>query len=51
VRWLELPEVRTRLSTEGAEPGSLTLDQFATFIRADAVRWMKVIKASGATAE
>ena len=48
-RWMESPEVRTRLSAEGAEPGSLTLDQFATFIRADAARWAKVIKASGAT--
>lgn len=50
-RWLESPEVRARLSNEGAEPGGLTLDQFAAFIRADAARWMKVIKASGATAE
>ncbi len=50
-RWLEAPEVRARLSTEGAEPGSLTLDQFAAFIRADAARWIKVIKASGATVE
>jgi tripartite-type tricarboxylate transporter receptor subunit TctC len=50
-RWLETPEVRTRLSAEGAEPGRLTLDQFAAFIRTDAARWMKVIKASGATAE
>ena len=49
--WLETPALRTRLSTEGAEPGNLTLDQFATFIRADAARWMTVIKASGATAE
>lgn len=50
-RWLETPEVRTRLSTEGAEPGSLTLDQFAAFLRTDATRWAKVIKASGATAD
>ena len=50
-RWLESPDVRARMSNEGAEPGNLTLDQFAAFIRADAARWMKVIKASGATAE
>jgi tripartite-type tricarboxylate transporter receptor subunit TctC len=50
-RWLESTEVRTRLSTEGAEPGALSLDQFAMFVRADAARWIKVIKASGATAE
>jgi tripartite-type tricarboxylate transporter receptor subunit TctC len=51
MRWLEAPEVRARLSTEGAEPGRLSQDQFAAFIRADAVRWTQVIKASGATAD
>lgn len=51
VHWLESPEVRTRLTSEGAEPGQLTLDQFATFIRTDAARWVKVIKTSGATAD
>lgn len=50
-RWLESTDARTRLSNEGAEPGRLTLNQFVAFIRADAARWMKVIKASGATAE
>ena len=50
-RWLESTEVRTRLSTEGTTPGSLTPDQFTEFIRADAVRWAKVIKTSGATAD
>ena len=44
-------EVRTRLSAEGAEPGQLTLEQFAAFIRSDATRWVKVVKASGATAD
>ena len=51
MRWLESPDVRARLSAEGAEPGKLTLEQFATFIRSDAARWLKVIKASGATAD
>jgi tripartite-type tricarboxylate transporter receptor subunit TctC len=51
VRWLESPDVRARLSSEGAAPGSLTLDQFAAFIRVDAARWTNVIKVSGATAE
>ena len=48
-RWLDSPEVRKRLSGEGAVPGSLTLDEFAAFIRSDATRWAKVIKLSGAT--
>ncbi len=50
-RWMQLPEVRARLSTEGAEPASLTLDQVAAFIRTDTVRWTQVIKTSGATAD
>jgi tripartite-type tricarboxylate transporter receptor subunit TctC len=50
-RWLESSDGRKRLSGEGAEPGSLTLDQFAAFIRTDALRWSNVIKASGATAD
>ena len=54
-RWLALPDVRSRLATEGAEPAaghaSMTLDQFSAFLRADTSRWLKVIRASGATAE
>jgi tripartite-type tricarboxylate transporter receptor subunit TctC len=50
-RWLESPEVRTRLSNEGAEPGTLALDQFAAFIRTDAERWKNVIRVSGAKAD
>lgn len=50
-RWMQLPEVRARLSTEGAEPASLTLDQVAALIRTDTVRWTQVIKTSGATAD
>jgi len=29
----------------------MTTDQFTAFIRADAARWMKVIKTSGASAD
>jgi tripartite-type tricarboxylate transporter receptor subunit TctC len=50
-RMIEAPEVRTRLGNEGAEPVKLTLEQFAAFLRADATRWTKVIRASSATAE
>ncbi len=48
-RWLDSPDVRRRLAGEGAEPGSLTLDEFASFIRGDAIRWARVIKVSRAT--
>lgn len=51
MRWLDSADVRKRLQSEGAEPGQLTLDQFAAFIRTDAVRWQNVIKLSGTAAE
>jgi tripartite-type tricarboxylate transporter receptor subunit TctC len=46
-----LPDVRARLAADGAEPSTLNLEQFRDFIRADAARWAKVIKDSGAKAE
>ena len=46
-RILALPDVRERLANDGAEPGSLTIDEFSAFIRADAARWAKVIKTAG----
>jgi len=39
--------VRERLYNDGAEPGNLTNDEFNAFIRADAARWAKLIKATG----
>ena len=50
-RWLAAPEVRNRLAVEGAEPNAMTLDQFSAFLRTDAARWARVIKASGASAD
>jgi tripartite-type tricarboxylate transporter receptor subunit TctC len=47
VRIVNLPEVRERLLSDGADPGNLTLDQFAALIRTDAARWAKVIKQAG----
>jgi len=50
-RILEIPEIRERLSSDGGEPGLLSQNQFSAFIRADAARWAKVVRQSGATAE
>jgi tripartite-type tricarboxylate transporter receptor subunit TctC len=50
-RWLATPEVRQRLTHEGAQPDGMRLDQFSAFLRTDASRWQKVIRASGATAD
>ena len=45
------PELRERLAAEGAEPGALTPPEFAAFLQADAARWARVVKQSGAKAE
>jgi len=45
VRILNLPEVKERLIGLGAEPVGDTPEEFAAFIRAEAAKWGKVIKA------
>ena len=51
IRVLALPDVRERLFNEGAETSRLTVDEFNTFVRADAARWAQVIKSAGIKAE
>jgi tripartite-type tricarboxylate transporter receptor subunit TctC len=46
-RALQSPEVRERLTGDGAEPVGSTPEQFAAFIRAEMAKWGKVIKAAG----
>lgn len=41
-------ETRSRLSSQGAEPLTSTPEEFAAFIKAEIVKWGKVIKFSGA---
>ena len=50
-RALQEPTVRERLLSDGAEPVGNTPDEFAMVIRNDLVKWGKVIKAAGITAE
>lgn len=45
---LKRPEIRSRLSGQGAKPLANTPEEFAAFIKAEIVKWGKVIKASGA---
>jgi tripartite-type tricarboxylate transporter receptor subunit TctC len=45
------PAMRERLATDGAEPGTLTQREFAAFLQADAARWARVVRQSGAKAE
>ena len=41
---LRLPAVRTRLSSEGAEPVGSTPEEFEKFLTAEIRKWAKVIK-------
>jgi tripartite-type tricarboxylate transporter receptor subunit TctC len=48
VRILSLPDVRDRLLTAGIEPAPLmTPQQFGEYLRAELVKWGKVVKAAG----
>ena len=44
---LELPDVRSRMVTQGADPAFLGSDDFAKFLGAEMPRWAKVVKDSG----
>ncbi|WP_119153576.1 Bug family tripartite tricarboxylate transporter substrate binding protein [Caldimonas tepidiphila] len=45
---LQQPDLRKRLSDEGADPVGGTPEQFASLIKDEIVRWGKVVKDSGA---
>jgi tripartite-type tricarboxylate transporter receptor subunit TctC len=47
VQQLKLAEVRERFTTLGAEVLSSTPQEFDAFIRAELIKWEKVIKVSG----
>ena len=46
VKALQSPDVRERLSTQGAEPVGNTPEQFTAQMKADLVKWAKVVKAA-----
>ena len=45
VRIIQLPDVKERLISQGAEPVGDSPEEFAQFIKAEAAKWGKVIKA------
>ena len=44
---LEMPDVKQRLADQGAEAASSTPEEFGARIRADIVKWAKVVKNAG----
>ncbi len=46
-RILQLPDIKERLSGQGAEPAGGTPEEFAAFIRVEQVKWRKVIEQAG----
>jgi tripartite-type tricarboxylate transporter receptor subunit TctC len=47
---LRTPELGSDIRKQGAEPATLTLEQFTAFLTQDAERWRQAVKLSGATA-
>jgi tripartite-type tricarboxylate transporter receptor subunit TctC len=47
----QMPEIRDRLLSQGAEPLGGTPEQLGAFIRSEITKWGKVVAASGARAE
>ncbi len=50
-RIMATADMQQRMTELGADPAQETPEQFAAFIRAEIVKWAKVIRDSGATAE
>jgi len=47
VRLLQVADIRGRLSGDGADPVGSSPEEFATFLRAETVKWAKVVKDAG----
>jgi tripartite-type tricarboxylate transporter receptor subunit TctC len=48
---LSMPDVKATLFNQGLDPAGGTPEQFGAYIKAERIKWAKVIKASGAKAE
>jgi len=48
---LAIPEIRAKFIEQGAEPVGSTPREFGQYMKSETVKWAKVVKISGATAE
>lgn len=48
---LSTPDMGKRLASLGADPASLSSDDFGSFVREEIAKWAKVVKESGATVD
>jgi tripartite-type tricarboxylate transporter receptor subunit TctC len=46
-RAISSPDVREKLAAQGAEPSSLTPEEFSRFLARDTLRWTELIRSSG----
>jgi len=51
VKVLNMSDVRTQLDRQGVEPNPSSLEEAGAFLRADVLRWGKIIKDAGITLE
>lgn len=51
VKVLKLPEVKDRMSGDGAMPLGNTPEQFAAYIQSETAKWAKVVRSAGITAK
>ncbi len=50
-KWLATPEARDKLTAQGANAVGSAPDAFAQYIAAETIKWLKVVKESGAKVE
>jgi tripartite-type tricarboxylate transporter receptor subunit TctC len=51
VKVLNMPDTQQRLAEQGVDAAPTTSDQFASHIRSEIIKWAKVVKEAGITAE